>query len=78
MIGAAVAALAFCALPGSAAPAAEPSRLAGAASGEATLEAVDLAGLPGFPGPDPAVALDAFRRTCAAPPVAMAPAVTGS
>ena len=72
MIGAALAALAFHSLPGSAAHAAEPLRLAGA-----TLEAVDLARLPGFPGPDPAIALDAFRRTCAAPPVPMPPSVVG-
>ncbi|WP_409565135.1 MltA domain-containing protein [Methylobacterium sp. J-090] len=50
----------------------------GAVSGGAVLEAVDAARLPGFPGPDPAVALDAFRRTCAAPPVAMAASATGS
>ncbi|NEU10736.1 transglycosylase [Methylobacterium sp. BTF04] len=61
------------ALPGSAASAAEPFRV-----GAAVLEPVDLRLLAGFPGPDPVAALDAFRRTCAAPPVAMAAAVTGS
>ncbi len=58
--------------PGSVAHAAEPLRVGGA-----VLEAVDVARLPGFPGPDPDKALDAFRRTCAAPPVTLAPTVTG-
>ena len=35
--------------------------------GGARLEPVEVAGLPGFPGPDPAGALAAFRRVCAAP-----------
>ena len=39
--------------------------------GGAALEPVALADLPGFPGPDPAAALDAFRRVCAAPPPAL-------
>lgn len=53
--------------------AAEPLR-----AGSARLEPVETTALPGFPGPDPAAALDAFRRTCAAPPVAIPPQVTGS
>lgn len=48
---------------------AAPSRV-----GEAILEPVAVADLPGFPGPDPAAALDAFRRVCAAAPPATAPA----
>ena len=39
--------------------------------GGAALEPVSPADLPGFPGPDPAAALDAFRRVCAAPPPAL-------
>jgi len=58
--------------PGSAARAAEPLRVGGA-----VLEAVDIARLPGFPGPAPEKALAAFRRTCAAAPVPLAPTVTG-
>jgi len=58
--------------PGSAAQAAEPLRVGGA-----VLEAVDVAQLAGFPGPDPERALDAFRRTCAAAPVPLAPTITG-
>ncbi len=46
--------------------------------GEARLEPVAAADLAGFPGPDPAAALDAFRRVCAAPPATIAPAATGS
>ncbi|KQP28455.1 transglycosylase [Methylobacterium sp. Leaf102] len=87
-LGAALAALALCPpLPGSVAHAAEPLRLGGAVSGGgvlsavvsggAVLEWVDLARLPGFPGPDPVRALEAFRRTCAAAPVPMAPSVAG-
>ncbi|MDP4026417.1 murein transglycosylase A [Methylobacterium sp. NEAU 140] len=38
--------------------------------GDAALEPVALKDLPGFPGSDPAAALDAFRRVCAAPPPA--------
>jgi membrane-bound lytic murein transglycosylase A len=37
--------------------------------GNAVLEPVAATALPGFPGRDPAEALDAFRRTCAAAPV---------
>ncbi|WP_413629286.1 murein transglycosylase A [Methylobacterium sp. W2] len=72
---ASVAALALVAgyLSGPVAVAAGPLRV-----GEAVLEPVDLAALPGFPGPDPAASLDAFRRTCAAPPVEIAPTVAGS
>ena len=41
----------------------------------AVLTPVPFESLPGFPGPDPAAALDAFRRVCAAPaPVAPQPA----
>ncbi|SFL14398.1 murein transglycosylase A [Methylobacterium pseudosasicola] len=36
--------------------------------GGAVLTLVPFEALPGFPGPDPAAALDAFRRVCAAPP----------
>ncbi|GJD39000.1 murein transglycosylase A [Methylobacterium bullatum] len=60
-------------LPGPVAVAAGPLRV-----GEAILEPVDLATLPGFPGPDPVASLDAFRRTCAAPPVEIASTVAGS
>ena len=60
--------------PGSAAPAAGPFRV-----GDAVLEPVDPATLPGFPGVDPAETLAAFRRTCESPPPAPQPAtVTGS
>jgi membrane-bound lytic murein transglycosylase A len=60
--------------PGSAAPAAGPFRV-----GDAILEPVDAARLPGFPGPDAAQALAAFRRTCLTTPAAAQPAtVTGS
>ncbi len=52
---------------------AEPLRV-----GTARLEPVEGTALPGFPGPDPQAALDAFRRICAAPPVPVAPQVTGS
>lgn len=38
--------------------------------GGARLEPVAVSDLPGFPGPDPAGALAAFRRVCAAPPPA--------
>jgi membrane-bound lytic murein transglycosylase A len=38
--------------------------------GGAVLTPVVPESLPGFPGPDPAAALDAFRRVCAAPPPA--------
>ena len=41
---------------------AAPARVAGA-----VLTPVALDALPGFPGPDPAAALDAFRRVCTAP-----------
>ena len=60
-------------LSGSTAPAAEPFRV-----GEATLEPVARSSLAGFPGPDSAASLEAFRRTCAAPPVAILPTVAGS
>nr|WP_246696605.1 murein transglycosylase A [Methylobacterium planeticum] len=60
-------------LPGSAAPAAEPFRV-----GEAILEPVPAAALPGFPGRDPAGALDALRRTCAASPPPAAATVAGA
>ncbi|WP_373866733.1 murein transglycosylase A [Methylobacterium oxalidis] len=46
--------------------------------GEAVLEAVAPAALPGFPGADPGAALDAFRRTCAGTPAAQLPAVAGA
>ncbi|WP_051093043.1 MltA domain-containing protein [Methylobacterium sp. 77] len=59
-------------LPGPVAFAAGPLRV-----GEAVLEPVDLATLPGFPGSDPAASLETFRRTCSAPPVVIAPSVTG-
>ncbi|MCI9880084.1 murein transglycosylase A [Methylobacterium goesingense] len=60
--------------PGSAAPAAEPFRV-----GEAVLEPVEAATLPGFPGPDAAGALAAFRRTCRTPPATpQPPTVTGA
>ena len=60
--------------PGSAAPAAEPFRVGGA-----VLEPVDPATLPGFPGPDAAATLAAFRRTCRTPPATPQPAtVAGS
>jgi membrane-bound lytic murein transglycosylase A len=60
--------------PGSAAPAAEPFRVGGA-----VLEPVATAALPGFPGPDAAGALAAFRRTCRTPPATPQPAtVTGA
>ena len=36
--------------------------------GGASLTPVPFADLPGFPGPDPTAALDAFRRVCAASP----------
>ncbi|MGU3536413.1 murein transglycosylase A [Methylobacterium sp. A54F] len=45
------------------APAAEPPRVGGA-----VLEPADPRDLPGFPGPDPAAALAAFRGTCATAP----------
>ncbi len=35
--------------------------------GGAVLTPVPFEALPGFPGPDPAAALEAFRRVCAAP-----------
>ncbi|GJE15732.1 murein transglycosylase A [Methylobacterium marchantiae] len=60
-------------LPGPVAVAAGPLRVGGA-----VLEPVDLEALQGFPGTEAAAALDAFRRTCAAPPVEIAPTVTGS
>ena len=60
-------------LPGSAARAAEPFRV-----GEAMLEPVSASALPGFPGRDPAEALAAFRRTCAASPPPAAATVAGS
>ena len=61
-------------IPGSAAPAAGPFRV-----GDAVLEPVDPATLPGFPGADPAASLAAFRRTClAATPAAQPATVTGS
>ena len=61
-------------LPGSAANAAEPFRV-----GDAVLEPVDAATLPGFPGPDASEALAAFRRTCSAAPAAPQPTgVAGS
>ncbi|MCJ2141464.1 murein transglycosylase A [Methylobacterium sp. E-066] len=41
---------------------------ASAEVGGAVLTPVPFAALPGFPGPEPAAALDAFRRVCAAPP----------
>jgi membrane-bound lytic murein transglycosylase A len=40
------------------------------------LEPVAFADLPGFPGPDPAGALTAFRRVCNAPPPALPQAAT--
>lgn len=46
----------------------------GAASdmlGGAALVPVPFTALPGFPGPEPAAALDAFRRVCTAPPPAL-------
>lgn len=57
-------------LSGPAADAAGPLRV-----GEARLEPVAVSALPGFPGADPAAALDAFRRGCAAPPPAIPPAL---
>ncbi|GJE43086.1 murein transglycosylase A [Methylobacterium soli] len=60
-------------LPGSVARAAEPFRV-----GEAVLEPVSFSSLPGFPGRDPAGALDAFRRSCAASPPPAAATVAGS
>ncbi|WP_336490732.1 murein transglycosylase A [Methylobacterium nigriterrae] len=60
--------------PGSAAPAAGPLRV-----GEAVLEPVAPGALAGFPGRDPAAALEAFRRTCAATPQGPVPdGVAGS
>ncbi len=44
-----------------------PAVSAPAEIGGARLEPVALSDLPGFPGPDPAGALAAFRRVCAAP-----------
>lgn len=75
-----LAALSVCLLllSGPAARAAGPSRVGGMTVGDGWLEPVDLAALPGFPGPDPAAALDTFRRTCAAPPVEIAPTVAGT
>ncbi|MET0257328.1 MAG: murein transglycosylase A [Methylobacterium sp.] len=49
-------------LAGSGAFAAEPLRL-----GDAVLEPVELASLPGFPADDHAAGLDAFRLSCSAP-----------
>lgn len=46
--------------------------------GEAVLEPVAPAALPGFPGADPGAALDAFRRTCAGTPPPQLPAVAGA
>ncbi|WP_187193526.1 MULTISPECIES: MltA domain-containing protein [unclassified Methylobacterium] len=43
------------------------SMAASAEVGGALLTPVAFAALPGFPGPDPAASLDAFRRVCAAP-----------
>lgn len=50
-----------------------PSALAASPSalGGATLVPVPFEALPGFPGPDAAAALDAFRRVCAAPAPAL-------
>jgi membrane-bound lytic murein transglycosylase A len=53
--------------------AAEPPRV-----GDAVLEPVAATALPGFPGPDPAAALGAFRRVCAAAPVAIPITAAGS
>ncbi|GJE47824.1 Membrane-bound lytic murein transglycosylase A [Methylobacterium tardum] len=39
--------------------------------GGAVLTPVAIETVPGFPGPDPAAARDAFRRVCAAPPPAL-------
>lgn len=55
-------------LPGPAADAAGPLRV-----GEARLEPVAASDLAGFPGADPAAALDAFRRVCTAPPAVPTP-----
>lgn len=62
-------------LAGPAAHAAGPLRVGGA-----VLEPVAVSALPGFPGADPAAALDAFRRVCAAPAPAVPapPTVAGS
>ena len=62
-------------LAGPAAHAAGPLRVGGA-----VLEPVAVSALPGFPGADPAAALDAFRRVCAAPAPAepAPPTVAGS
>ncbi|GJE61468.1 murein transglycosylase A [Methylobacterium trifolii] len=59
-------------LAGPVAHAAGPLRV-----GDAVLEPVAPEDLPGFPGADPAAALDAFRRVCAAPAPAMPATVTG-
>ncbi|WP_310345561.1 murein transglycosylase A [Methylobacterium sp. BE186] len=61
------------ALPGPAPHAAGPLRV-----GEAVLEPVLPASLPGFPGTDAAAALDAFRRTCAGAPPPQLPTVAGA
>ncbi|WP_236960956.1 murein transglycosylase A [Methylobacterium durans] len=45
--------------------------------GDAVLEPVAADALPGFPGADPAAALDAFRRTCAGNPALQLAAVAG-
>jgi membrane-bound lytic murein transglycosylase A len=50
---------------------AHPAAAAPQAVGGAVLAPVPIETLPGFPGPDPAAALDAFRRVCAAPPPAL-------
>lgn len=47
------------------------SAAAPAVVGDATLKPVPFEALPGFPGPDAAAALDAFRRVCAAPAPAL-------
>ena len=48
----------------------QPAAAAPVRVGDATLEPVAVSDLRGFPGPDPAAALDAFRRLCAASPPA--------
>ena len=46
--------------------------------GDAILEPVALSALTGFPGADPAAALDHFRRNCSGPPIAIPATAQGS